>query len=60
MENEFTKNNIVNKPEISAIYYSLLCSGYDYYHYEKSVELIEILERFRKSAKDFDISFFPV
>lgn len=58
MENEFTKINIVNKPEISAIYYSLLCSGYGYYHYEKSVESIEILERFRKSAKDFDISFF--
>lgn len=49
---------IINKPEISAIYYALLKSGYDFYSFEKSYDLIDKIEEFRKGKFDFDIHFF--
>ena len=49
---------IINKPEISAIYFALLQCGYDFYAIEKDASLIESIEGFRNAASGFDDSFF--
>ena len=50
--------SLINKPEISAIYYALLHSNYDFYALEKDYNLIRKIEGFQKKKCDFDISFF--
>ncbi len=49
---------IINKPEVSAIYYALLQSGYEFYSLEKDPNLIAKIEEFRKEKYDLDTSFF--
>lgn len=55
MENRIT---IINKPEISAIYFVLLQCGYEFYSIEKDPSLVAKIEVFRKIQSDLDISFF--
>jgi hypothetical protein len=50
--------SIHNIPEISAIYFALLQCGYDYYSFEKSNDLKETIENFRKEKTDCMVSFF--
>lgn len=49
---------IINKPEISAIYYALLQSNYNFYIIDKDQGLIKEIEGFIKEKCDFDTSFF--
>ncbi len=46
--------SIFNKPEISAIYYALLQSSYDFYLLEKDYDLIDKIGKFRNEERDFD------
>lgn len=50
--------SIINKPEISAIYYALLQNSYDFYTLEKDCDLIDKIKEFRKEKNKFDIPFF--
>ena len=50
--------SIINKSEISAIYWALLHSSYDFYSLDKDYDLIDKIEEFRKDVHKFDIHFF--
>lgn len=50
--------SIMNIPKISAIYFSLLQSGYDFYAVEKDDELVQSLEKFKLKPGVFESSFF--
>lgn len=49
---------IVQKQEISAIYYASLQTGYDFYALEKEPSLVRDIAGFKQEAPDFDASFF--
>ena len=49
---------IVQKQEISAIYYASLQTGYDFYALEKEPSLVRDIAGFKQEAPDFEASFF--
>lgn len=52
------KVKIINKPEISALYYALLQSDYNFYSLDKDQGLVEKIEGFLREKCDIDTLFF--
>lgn len=50
--------SIMNIPEISAIYFALLQSGYNYYAIEKEIDIVESIKKFKLTCDVFESEFF--